>query len=249
MHSHEIIDSKGGRIGEHTPYHSGTHLHYYRELPHETVIPFQEKILYHDAHLIVVDKPHFLPVIPSGSFLQQTLLVRLKNTLGIAELVPIHRIDKDTAGLVMFSCDPKTRGAYQQLFQQRRVHKVYHAVACSRHHSDFPIVHKSRLVDAKEFFRTCEVPGLANSETHISLLENRGEYSLYELTPVTGKKHQLRVHMAALGLPLLNDVLYPEVSSVKEDDFSQPLQLLAKEVRFVDPVTKEQRYFCSEQFL
>ncbi len=249
LRADEVLDSHHTIINEHTPYRSGTHLFYYRELPPEIPVPFLEEILFHNEHLLVVDKPHFLPVIPSGRFLQQTLLVRLKNTLGLTDLTPIHRIDKDTAGLVMFSCQPATRGIYHQLFEQRKIHKTYHAIAATRHDLTYPLCHKSRLASAEEFFRMSEVSGLHNSETHIHLLEDRGKHSLYQLNPVTGKKHQLRVHMAALGMPLVNDVLYPAICDTAHDDFSQPLQLLAKQLQFQDPLTGAQHSFSSKQSL
>lgn len=249
LRADEIIDSNNVVINETTPYRSGIHLYYYRELPSETTVPFKEEILFHNEHLIVVDKPHFLPVIPSGRFLQQTLLVRLKNTLGLRNLTPVHRLDKDTAGLVMFSCEPASRNAYHQLFEQRRIHKTYHAIAATRRDLCYPLRHQSRLESAAEFYRMQEVAGASNTETHIVLLEERGEHSLYRLNPVTGKKHQLRVHMAALGMPLVNDVLYPAIRHAAHDDFSHPLQLLAKQLHFTDPLTGEERSFTSKQSL
>jgi tRNA pseudouridine32 synthase / 23S rRNA pseudouridine746 synthase len=149
----------------------------------------------------------------------------------------------------MFSCQPATRNIYHALFEQRQIHKTYHAIAATRRDLVFPLQHCSRLESAEEFFRMAEVTGKHNSETHIQLLEERGEHSLYQLNPVTGKKHQLRVHMTALGMPLMNDVLYPAIRDAAHDDFSQPLQLLAKQLQFRDPVTGEPYSFSSKQSL
>ncbi len=227
----------------------GDILYYYRELQQEVAIPFAEKILYQDDHILVADKPHFLPVIPSGRFVQQTLLVRLKKSTGIDTLSPIHRIDKDTAGLVLFSKNPATRDAYQSLFRTRSVHKTYHAIAPLLSEQVWPLCYRSLLVEDEKFFRTREFPGEPNSETLIDVVQEKNGLALYRLQPVTGRKHQLRVHLAALGAPILNDPLYPAVRPVADHDFSQPLQLLAKAVAFIDPLSGIPQSFSSEQQL
>jgi tRNA pseudouridine32 synthase/23S rRNA pseudouridine746 synthase len=194
---------------------------------------------------VVADKPHFLQVTPSGPFLQQTLLVRLKKQLGLPDLVPIHRIDRETAGLVLFSTRAAERDAYQALFREHAVAKHYEAIAGHDPALAFPLLRKSRLVEDEVFFRQREAPGEPNSETRIELLEVRGELARYGLSPVSGKKHQLRVHMNALGLPILNDRIYPPVERTPEDDWSRPLQLLAKTIAFIDPLTGQARRFES----
>jgi tRNA pseudouridine32 synthase/23S rRNA pseudouridine746 synthase len=247
MERAEVVDQEGIGIAPDTPYRRGRCIYYYREIETETVIPFAEKILYQDAHLLVADKPHFLPVTPSGRFLQQTLLVRLKKSTGLMHLTPIHRLDRETAGVVIFSHDPSTRGAYQSLFQKRAMHKVYHALAPSSDALSFPLTRHSCIVKGDPFFRMHEIDAAANAETRIELLERRGDLSLYELHPVTGRQHQLRVHMSALGLPIVNDAFYPEALPNKLDDVSAPLQLLAKEIAFDDPLTGAHRSFASRQ--
>jgi tRNA pseudouridine32 synthase/23S rRNA pseudouridine746 synthase len=249
MHDELVVDEFGEKVSAERPYRGHMRLYYYRSLPAETRIPFDEELLFQDEHLVVVDKPHFLPVTPSGHYLQETLLVRLKNQLGIAELSPIHRIDRETAGLVLFSVRPQERAAYQDLFRQREVSKGYEAIAPWRPELTFPRVCASRIVEGQPFFRQAEVAGVANSETHIELLEVSGPLARYGLSPVTGKKHQLRVHMYALGLPIVNDRVYPPLDPTPEDDYRYPLQLLAKNIAFDDPFTGERRQFNSKRRL
>ena len=245
----EVIDEFGEPVTAARPYRGHMRLYYYRTLPPETRIPFDEELLYQDEHLVVVDKPHFLPVTPSGHYLQETLLVRLKNRLGIAGLSPLHRIDRETAGLVLFSVQPKERAAYQDLFRQREVSKRYEAIAPWRADVTFPRSCISRIVEGQPFFRQTEVEGTPNSETHIDLLEVSGALARYHLSPVTGKKHQLRVHMYALGLPIVNDRMYPPLDPTPDDDYRLPLQLLAQSIAFDDPVTGQARYFQSARRL
>lgn len=247
MEKGEVVDAHGVRLRSTAPYRHGGRIYYYRELEAETPIPFEEVILYQDERLLVVDKPHFLPVIPAGRFLHETLLVRLKNKTGLAELSPIHRLDRETAGVMMFSLDIVTRGAYQTLFQQRLVDKVYQALAPTMPQLRFPLMHRSRLVEGTPFFRMQEVSGEPNSETQIDVIEHRPENSLYRLQPLTGKKHQLRVHMAALGMPIVNDIFYPTINPCKADDWSSPLKLLAKSISLIDPVTGAHLYFESQR--
>jgi tRNA pseudouridine32 synthase/23S rRNA pseudouridine746 synthase len=249
MHDELVVDEFGEKVSAERAYRGHMRLYYYRSLPAETRIPFDEELLFQDEHLVVVDKPHFLPVTPSGHYLQETLLVRLKNRLGIAELSPIHRIDRETAGLVLFSVQAQERAAYQDLFRQREVSKGYEAIAPWRPELTFPRVRTSRIVEGQPFFRQAEVAGAANSETRIELLEVSGPLARYGLSPVTGKKHQLRVHMYALGLPIVNDRVYPPLDPTPEDDYRYPLQLLAKNIAFDDPFTGERRQFSSKRRL
>ena len=254
MHAGDVLDEAGQALPPDAPYRGGTRVYYYRTLAHEPEVPFQETICHQDAHLLVVDKPHFLPVTPGGRYVQQSLLVRLKQRLGLAQLSPIHRIDRETAGLVLFSVREADRAAYQALFRQRQVHKVYEAMAPlpaldALHTGQTWSQHRrSRLAeDPSAFFRMQEVPGEPNSETRITLLETHGPWGRYRLEPVTGQRHQLRVHMNALGLPLLGDQFYPVVQRGPHDpeDFSQPLHLLAQAIAFTDPLTGEARQFVT----
>ena len=244
-----VADEFGELVTPLRSYPGHMRIYYYRSLDDEAHIPFEETVLFQDAHLVVADKPHFLPVTPSGHYLQETLLVRLKNRLGIDTLTPIHRIDRETAGLVLFSTQVADRNAYQGLFRTHTITKHYEAIAPWRDDLKLPLTRKSRIVGDQPFFRQREVPGEPNSETLVDVLEVRGDMARYALSPITGKKHQLRVHMNALRLPILNDRMYPPVDVTPDDDFTSPLQLLAKSIEFVDPVTGQQRRFVSQRVL
>ncbi len=246
----DVVDAEGRALGPDSRYQRNLRIFYYRELEAETPIPFEETILYQDEHLVVADKPHFLPTIPTGRFLQETLLVRLRRKLGIEDLVPIHRLDRETAGVVVFSSNLDSRGAYQSLFQKRLVQKEYEALAGPLEGRDFPFLYRSRMVDGDKFFIMKEEAGEPNSETMIDVAERRADGQvLYRLWPHTGRKHQLRVHLAALGIPIVNDAFYPVALPCKEDDVSQPLKLLARAIGFPDPLTGEWRYFESRRSL
>ncbi|NBF03712.1 pseudouridine synthase [Pseudomonas sp. Fl5BN2] len=240
-----VLDGQGQPISLELAYREGLRIHYFREVPDEKVIPVQETILYADEHLVVADKPHFLPVTPAGEYVEQTLLRRLIRRLDNPHLVPLHRIDRHTAGLVLFSADPGSRSAYQALFPTRKIEKRYEAIARALPNLDFPRVHKSRLVDGEPFFRMQEGEGPSNTETAIEVREKHADLWRYALYPVTGKKHQLRVHMSALGAAICNDPFYPEVLKDAEDDYANPLKLLAQGLRFIDPLTGEEREFES----
>ncbi len=247
-----VLNAQGEPISSTAPYpRQGLRVHYYREVVDEVPIPFLESLLHVDEHLLVVDKPHFLPVIPSGVFVEQTLLRRLMRRLDNTDLVPLHRIDRATAGLVLFSVNRASRSAYQALFQQQRIEKRYEALAPPLPAHGFPLTRRTRLVRGEPFFRTQEVEGEPNSETRIEVMarghlaEQGDELWRYALYPITGKKHQLRVHMAALGAPILNDPWYPTLIARHIDDYQRPLKLLAKALAFIDPLSGELRRFES----
>jgi tRNA pseudouridine32 synthase/23S rRNA pseudouridine746 synthase len=246
--AHQLVLNEAAEpVAATQPYTPHTKLYYYRHIANEPVLPDKASIVFEDDHLLVADKPHFMPVTPAGRYVQQSLLVQLKHLTGNDDLVPLHRIDRETAGLVMFGKRPQDRDAYHALFRDKEMHKVYHAVAAFRPELALPRVHSSRLVPGEPFFRTQEVPGEANSETRIRLLRVDGSRALYQLEPVSGKRHQLRVHMMALGLPLEGDLFYPTVlrGPDEDEDFSHPLQLLAHSVAFTDPITGQAREFHS----
>jgi tRNA pseudouridine32 synthase/23S rRNA pseudouridine746 synthase len=246
-----VLHEDGQPALPHQACHPGQRLYYYRHRADEPVLPFQAQILFEDAHLLVADKPHFMPVTPSGPYVQQSLLVQLKRLTGYADLVPLHRIDRETAGLVLLGKHPSERDAYHALFRDKNIHKSYHAIAAAPQGLPLPAVYTSRLEPGEPFFRTKEVSGTANSETRIRVIKTEGARALYHLEPVTGKRHQLRVHMSALGLPIAGDPFYPTVlrGPDEPDNFSLPLQLLAQSVLFTDPHTGQARVFVSQMSL
>jgi tRNA pseudouridine32 synthase/23S rRNA pseudouridine746 synthase len=246
----DVVDDHGLQVTPQCAYSPMRRLYYYRAVPAEPRIPFDEVVLWQDDHLVVVDKPHFLPVLPSGKHLQETVLVRLKNKLGLDALSPIHRIDRDTAGLVLFSVQAATRDAYQALFRERTVDKTYEAIAPWNPALVWPQSRATRIAPSPDhFMQQVEVDGPPNTLTHIDLLEVRGTRARYGLQPVTGHRHQLRVHMAALGLPLVGDGIYPTLTPEGHADHANPLQLLAKSIAFTDPLSGQPRHFESARRL
>jgi tRNA pseudouridine32 synthase/23S rRNA pseudouridine746 synthase len=244
----DVLDDTGHPLPPDAPFQPGARIHYYRHLNDEPEVPFEETVLFQDGHLLVADKPHFLPVTPGGRYVQQSLLVRLKRRTGIETLSPIHRIDRETAGIVLFSVRAQDRNAYQALFRERAVHKTYEAIAPHRPALTFPLTRRSRIEeDHERFFRMVETEGEPNSETLIECTEVRGPWALYMLSPLTGKRHQLRVHMNALGAPIVGDQFYPQVLRGPDDaeDFVEPLRLLARGMAFIDPVSGEAHAFRS----
>lgn len=243
--SGRILDADGLPLQWDAHCRPGMQVHYYREVPNEPRIAAEATVLHRDAHLLIVDKPHFLPVTPAGRFVRETLLARLTRDTGLDTLTPLHRIDRATAGLVMFSLDPGTRDAYQALFRQRAIDKRYEAIAPALHDATFPLLRRSRIERGTPFFRMRETEGEANSETRIEVIARGSRSWLYVLHPVTGRNHQLRLHMAAIGAPILHDPLYPQLDDAAQRNDAAPLQLLAKSLSFIDPLDGTPRRFES----
>jgi tRNA pseudouridine32 synthase/23S rRNA pseudouridine746 synthase len=242
----KLLDEQGRPINADTPYAPSKRIFYFREVENEPVIPFAEQILFQDGEILVADKPHFLPVIPGGRYVEECLLNRLRARTGIAALAPLHRLDRETAGLVIFSVNPKTRAAYHGLFMRGTVEKIYHALAeVNQPPPETQWTVENRIVRGEPRFRMKIVPGAFNARSHIRLLEVKPNRGLFRLQPVTGKTHQLRLHMCGLGYGIINDRVYPELQPERDDDFNQPLQLLAKMIRFHDPVSGQDREFRS----
>lgn len=246
----DIVNEQGAPQRAEQPYQARQWLWYYREVPNEPDVPFELDILYQDESILAVDKPHFLASTPGGQYLRETALTRLREQLCLPQLSPMHRLDRETAGVLLFCTDPAKRGAYQALFQSREVQKTYEAWAPWHDWLSLPLRHCSRIETAAGHFVMQEVPGEPNSETLIQVLGRQGPWAHYRLQPMTGRKHQLRVHMSALGMPICNDRYYPVcAASDVPDDYAQPLQLLARDIAFTDPYSGSVRRFESRRHL
>lgn len=235
-----------------TPLDQHMFIWYYRELPVEKRLPVELSVLHQDENLVVVDKPHFLPTTPGGMYVQESALVRLRVLLDLPELVPMHRLDRMTAGVLLFSANPDTRGKYQTLFERRQIQKTYRAVAPVREDLQLPLVVRSHMIKSRTYLLAQEIDAEPNAETRIELMDSRidevsgAQRGLYDLSPHTGKTHQLRVHMASQGIGILNDSFYPILHEQAPDDFTKPLQLLARSIAFTDPLTREAVSYSSK---
>ncbi|MYW91546.1 pseudouridylate synthase [Amycolatopsis rubida] len=243
------IHGEDGPLGIDAAYVPGSFIWFHRDVPDEVPVPFDVTVLHRDEHLLVADKPHFLATIPRGRHVLETALVRLRRSLDLPALSPAHRLDRVTAGLVMFVITPSARGAYQTMFRDRLVHKEYEAIAPYDAGLELPRTVHSRIMKERGVLAAQEVPGPPNAESTVELLEHRDGLGRYRLTPATGRTHQLRVHMCSLGIPILGDDFYPELHEKPLDDFTKPLQLLAEVLEFDDPLTGEHRRFTSRRTL
>lgn len=245
-----ILSMYGEPLSQQSIYMQGQHIYYYRFLSEEIEVPFQHQILYETEHFIAVDKPHFLTMSPTGQYVQQTLLVRLKKQLKNDELTPIHRLDRETAGVVLFCKNAQARAAYQTLFAQRQVKKIYHAIAAYLPELESPTTVRLHIEKGCPFYiMNVNLNKTPNSETKIQVIARQGQLAKYELFPKTGKQHQLRVHLNFLGIPILNDRFYPVPQHINAHDFTQPLQLLAKSIQFIDPYTHQEIFISSPREL
>ncbi|AKS35496.1 pseudouridine synthase [Mycolicibacterium goodii] len=241
----EVFSADGTVLDESTVLPAGSHVYLYRELPDEVVVPFDLPVLYRDDDIVVVDKPHFLATMPRGRHVTQTALVRLRRELDLPELAPAHRLDRLTAGVLLFTARRELRGRYQTMFARGDVQKTYLAHSDGTATVDLPVTLRSRIVKHRGRLQATEEPGEPNAETHVEALGA----GVYRLTPRTGRTHQLRVHLASIGLPITGDPFYPSVIDVAPDDFSRPLRLLAQRLVFDDPVSGQRREFVSSRAL
>jgi len=241
----EFVDQSGRPWTGDEPYRPNTFIWFHRHLAPEPVVPFAIEVLEADARIVVVDKPHFLATTPRGAHIRETVLVRLRDSLDLPELTPAHRLDRLTAGVLVLTTRREHRGAYAGLFRARSVHKTYEALAPFDPTLEFPRRVTDRIEKRRGSLQAEVVVGEPNAETLVELVETRGQFARYRLTPVTGKTHQLRVHMAGLGLPILGDPLYPTVLDDAPDDFTAPLQLVARRLRFTDPIDETPRDYTS----
>ncbi|MFD4638837.1 RluA family pseudouridine synthase [Lentzea sp. NPDC058436] len=242
----ERIWGVAGPLGLDAPFVPDSYIWFHRDLPVEVPVPFEVGVVYQDDDIVVADKPHFLATIPRGQHIMQTALVKLRDSLGLPDLSPAHRLDRVTAGLVLFVVRRELRGKYQTMFRDRLVYKEYEAIAPYDPALELPLVVRSRIIKERGIITAFEVDGEPNAETHVSLVEHRDGLGRYRLKPLTGRTHQLRLHMSGLGLPIVNDDFYPVLHERPLDDFSSPLQLLARDLSFVDPMSGVNREFRSK---
>ncbi|CPT15431.1 RNA pseudouridylate synthase family protein [Mycobacteroides abscessus MAB_082312_2272] len=239
----EVVDSAGERVTAGTRLPAGAVVYTYREPAEEISVPFAIDVLHWDENVLVVDKPHFLATMPRGRHVTETALVRLRKMLDLPELAPAHRLDRLTAGVLLFTVRRDVRSAYHALFAQRQVVKIYEALAPVKPGLSLPLTLRSRIVKRRSILQAVEEPGPVNAETRVELVDRHDAVGRYRLTPSTGQTHQLRVHMNSMGVPILNDPLYPDVVELPPDDFTRPLQLLARTLAFRDPLNgKDVRY-------
>ena len=246
----KVLGEDGRPITNDSAYAPQKRLFYFREVEQERTIPFAEEILFQNDQFLVACKPHFLPVTPGGPYVDECLLHRLRKATGNDDLVPMHRIDRETAGIVLFSANPETRVLYSELFRTGRVEKSYEALSsCAGDPGNGTWLVENRMVAGEPWFRMKATPGQVNARSRIRLLDAKQGVSRFLLNPLTGKTHQLRVHMSGLGFGILNDRYYPELQPERADDFAAPLQLLARSVKFSDPVTGKEVEFESRRKL
>ncbi|MCW2790371.1 MAG: pseudouridylate synthase [Aeromicrobium sp.] len=250
LSAERFVYDTGLPVAEGHAYEPHTFVWFHRDLPDEAQVPGRIHVVHRDERLVVVDKPAFLSSIPRGRHVRQSVVVRLRDELGLPELSPLHRLDRVTSGLLMLATERRWRGAYQSMFQDGTVRKTYWALAPLRADLELPVVIRNHVTKRRGVWQAEVVPGApVNAETEVVLERTVGDRGVYRLTPSTGRTHQLRIHLAGLGIPIVGDPLYPTVLDIAVDDFAVPLQLLAGELSFTDPVDGTQRAFRSVRSL
>ncbi|PRQ10460.1 23S rRNA pseudouridylate synthase [Corynebacterium sp. 13CS0277] len=258
----EVIDGRGRQLQPDSVLEEHQDVWFHRMPAPEEPVPFDIDILHQDADLIVIDKPHFLATFPRASHITETALVRLRRALGNDELSPAHRLDRMTAGVLLFTARREIRGAYQELFARREARKTYEAIAAFDPAITPGTVWQHRMEKTHGDVKARIVDGDINAITEVAAvtplsLEQQAlmeaahgpqpQLAVYELHPRTGRTHQLRLHMWAAGVPILGDPVYPEFLRDAHNDYSRPLRLLARTLEFSDPLNGQLRRFSTRR--
>ncbi len=239
-----FVDGDGRAVRDDDPYRPHRFVWFHRELRDEPPVPGELRVVHRDERLVVVDKPPFLSSIPRGRHVRESVVVRLRAALDLPELSPLHRLDRVTSGLLMLATERRWRGPYQSVFERREVHKTYRALAPLRDDLALPVVVRNHIRKERGDWQAHVIADApVNAETLVELESQVDGLGIYRLTPRTGRTHQLRLHLLGLGIPIVDDPLYPVVRDVAVDDFAHPLQLLAGELAFTDPIDGTVRTF------
>lgn len=244
-----FVDAHGRPWRPEDPYRPNAFVWFHRTRAPESPVPGALTVLYRDDRIVVVDKPHFLATTPRGVHVTESVVAKLRVRLGLDELAPAHRLDRLTSGVLLLTTAKRWRGPYATLFADGLATKTYEALACVPPGTAFPVSVTGRIEKHRDSLQAALVPGEPNSESLIELVEARAGIGRFRLSPRTGKTHQLRLHMASIGAPILNDPLYPDVADVEPNDFSRPLQLVARTLAFSDPIDQSPRRFDSAAVL
>ena len=197
---------------------AGQQLSYRRSPWQEPDVPLTFEVLYEDADLMVVAKPSGLPVLPGGGFLEHTLLWQLQQRYPAETPLPIHRLGRGTSGLMLLARSPTARAYLSQQLREntlkplhdRPMHKIYRALVQGNPPDDrFTITEPiGKQVHPVLGYVYAALPQGAFAQSDCQVLRRDTTTALVEVSILTGRPHQIRIHLAAAGYPLVGDPLY-----------------------------------------
>ncbi|MDO5061332.1 MAG: pseudouridine synthase [Actinomycetaceae bacterium] len=266
-----IVDAWGNPLQWETPANALENpIYLYRPGADETATPITLEKIYQGDGWLVIYKPKGLATMPRGSYVVRSATIALRRQENNADLTPAHRLDRATSGLLLFTEKPQLRRLYQEMFQNRQVEKTYLATAPAIDFSTLEpealaatqlikvtkeppekpgwVKVESRIEKVEGVMSAQHVAGTPNAVTYLrpsAMRQVAGEeFCDYEVQPQTGKTHQIRLHFAALGIPLVGDPLYGGFNAARygKDQVPQgnsPLHLEAVGLQFHDPQTGE----------